>query len=545
MCIRDRSNDLRRVFNDLRGEIIVPLFYRKDFFRVIIVSKKFMNVAYNTTEIKVLEIIGNHLTKSIYNQQLLDNVELKKNELNLKLLELEALFDISIAISSVLDESELREEILWRSVGVLNVSKGMIILENKNSPIMEIKTSFNWEIENVMLSKKLKIFDQINTQKSGIVISSNNKSILQKKLNEENIIIAPLLVKDKYLGYMILANKESRSGSEPFVTSDLDLLTAFSNQAAVALDNAMLFRDIQHEKQFNESILNSIATGLLTIDSMGEIDSVNPSGQKILGMDKDKIIGNHYMYLFEKDTIVLELIQKTEIENNFQSEQNIPFLTVSNESVVNISVSPRIGKDLTVTGTVIAIEDITQQNKIKNTFKKYVSKQVVEKLLDSEESLNLGGELRNATVLFTDIRGFTSMSENMEPEKVVSTLNDYFTEMIDIVFKHNGTLDKIVGDELMIVYGAPISAKDDTNRALDTAIEMMIKLDQFNKKRMKNGIAPIEIGIGINHGPVISGNIGSRAMMDYTVIGDTVNLGARLCSHASSCLLYTSDAADE
>lgn len=535
------SNDLRRVFNDLRGEIIVPLFYRKDFFGVIIVSKKFMNVAYNTTEIKVLEIIGNHLTKSIYNQQLLDNVELKKNELNLKLLELEALFDISIAISSVLDESELREEILWRSVGVLNVSKGMIILENKNSPIMEIKTSFNWEIENVMLSKKLKIFDQINTQKSGIVISSNNKSILQKKLNEENIIIAPLLVKDKYLGYMILANKESRSGSEPFVTSDLDLLTAFSNQAAVALDNAMLFRDIQHEKQFNESILNSIATGLLTIDSMGEIDSVNPSGQKILGMDKDKIIGNHYMYLFEKDTIVLELIQKTEIENNFQSEQNIPFLTVSNESVVNISVSPRIGKDLTVTGTVIAIEDITQQNKIKNTFKKYVSKQVVEKLLDSEESLNLGGELRNATVLFTDIRGFTSMSENMEPEKVVSTLNDYFTEMIDIVFKHNGTLDKIVGDELMIVYGAPISAKDDTNRALDTAIEMMIKLDQFNKKRMKNGIAPIEIGIGINHGPVISGNIGSRAMMDYTVIGDTVNLGARLCSHASSGNIIVSD----
>ena len=113
--------------------------------------------------------------------------------------------------------------------------------------------------------------------------------------------------------------------------------------------------------------------------------------------------------------------------------------------------------------------------------------------------------------------------------------------MIDIVFKHNGTLDKIVGDELMIVYGAPISAKDDTNRALDTAIEMMIKLDQFNKKRMKNGIAPIEIGIGINHGPVISGNIGSRAMMDYTVIGDTVNLGARLCSHASSGNIIVSD----
>ena len=526
------SKNLKTVFDSLKGEIIVPLFYRKDFFGIIIISKKFMNIAYNDTDLKVLEIISNHLTNSIFNQQLLENVELKKNELNLKLLELEALFDISLAISSVLNESELREEILWRSVGVLNVSKGMIILENENSPILEIKTSFNWNVEDVLLSKTLKIFKEINDQKKGIIISLDKKSILQKKLSEDNIIIAPLLAKERCLGYMILANKETRAGSEPFISSDLDLLTAFSNQASVALDNAKLFKDIRKEKQFNESILNSIATGLLTLDSLGEIDSVNPSGQNILGMDESEIIGNHYMYLFEKDPTILELIQTTEIENSIQSEQNIPFTTVSQESVVNISVSPRIGNDMVITGTVIAIEDITQQNKIKNTFKRYVSKQIVEKLLDSKEGLNLGGELRNVTILFTDIRGFTSMSENMKPEEVVSTLNDYFTEMIDIVFKHNGTLDKIVGDELMIVYGAPIGAADDTKRALDTAIEMMVRLKSFNKKRKIKKLHPIEIGVGINHGPVISGNIGSREMMDYTVIGDTVNLAARLCSHS-------------
>ena len=526
------SKNLKTVFDSLKGEIIVPLFYRKDFFGIIIISKKFMNIAYNDTDLKVLEIISNHLTNSIFNQQLLENVELKKNELNLKLLELEALFDISLAISSVLNESELREEILWRSVGVLNVSKGMIILENENSPILEIKTSFNWNVEDVLLSKTLKIFKEINDQKKGIIISLDKKSILQKKLSEDNIIIAPLLAKERCLGYMILANKETRAGSEPFISSDLDLLTAFSNQASVALDNAKLFKDIRKEKQFNESILNSIATGLLTLDSLGEIDSVNPSGQNILGMDESEIIGNHYMYLFEKDPTILELIQTTEIENSIQSEQNIAFTTVSKESVVNISVSPRIGNDMVITGTVIAIEDITQQNKIKNTFKRYVSKQIVEKLLDSKEGLNLGGELRNVTILFTDIRGFTSMSENMKPEEVVSTLNDYFTEMIDIVFKYNGTLDKIVGDELMIVYGAPIGAADDTKRALDTAIEMMVRLKSFNKKRKIKKLHPIEIGVGINHGPVISGNIGSREMMDYTVIGDTVNLAARLCSHS-------------
>ena len=183
-------------------------------------------------------------------------------------------------------------------------------------------------------------------------------------------------------------------------------------------------------------------------------------------------------------------------------------------------------------GQVIAIEDITDVNKVKNTFKRYVSKQVVDEILNNDSNLNLGGEKRKVTVLFADIRGFTSMSEKMKPEVVVSTLNEYFSEMIDLVFKNNGTLDKIIGDELMVVYGAPISAKDDTERAVKTAIEMQNKLKSLNKNKKKKKEPLIHVGIGINKGEVVSGNIGSREMMDYTVIGDTVNLAARLCSAA-------------
>jgi adenylate cyclase len=208
------------------------------------------------------------------------------------------------------------------------------------------------------------------------------------------------------------------------------------------------------------------------------------------------------------------------------------FLTVSKEAVVNVSVAPRIDPSGSVRGLVIAIEDITDVSKVKNTFKRYVSKQVVDELLDDDAKLNLGGEEREVTILFSDIRGFTSMSENMSPENVVSTLNEYFSDMIDIVFKYNGTLDKIIGDELMIVYGAPISAKDDTQRAVTTAVEMQKQITHLNKERAKRKDTPISAGIGINRGIVVSGNIGSRDMMDYTVIGDTVNLGARLCSAA-------------
>ncbi|HIC36156.1 MAG TPA: PAS domain-containing protein, partial [Candidatus Marinimicrobia bacterium] len=380
-------------------------------------------------------IIANHLTKALYNYELIQDVEEKQTQLNLKLLELETLFDISVAISSVLDVDELGEEILWRSVGILNASKGMMLVPKENSPILEPNSSFNWEDMDALISKKLAVFKKIEDEKSGLIFTPEDKNSLQKKLGEDHIIIAPLRAKDNLLGYMLLCNKETRHGVEAFTQTDLDLLSALCNQGAVALDNARLFKDITKAKQFNESILGSIATGVITLDPLGEIDSINQAGLDILKMSMDEIIGNHYMYLFEKDDEILELIQMAELENTTHSEINMSFLTVSIEAVVNVSVAPRIDPDGNIQGLVIAIEDISDVSKVKNTFKRYVSKQVVDELLDDDAKLNLGGEEREVTILFSDIRGFTSMSENMNPESVVSTLNEYFSDMIDIVFK--------------------------------------------------------------------------------------------------------------
>ena len=126
------------------------------------------------------------------------------------------------------------------------------------------------------------------------------------------------------------------------------------------------------------------------------------------------------------------------------------------------------------------------------------------------------------------------MSEKLSPTQIVKLLNKYFQSMIDIVFKYNGTLDKIVGDELMVLYGVPLKNELDTENAVNTAIEMFKKLDKFNADITKKGFEPFRIGIGINKGKAVSGNIGSEQQMNYTVIGDTINLGARLCSHAKS-----------
>jgi len=521
-------------------KILIPLFHKHDLLGVFCIGNKFMNQSFSGLDIKIMRIISSHLTKALYNHLLIKELDNKKKEINLKLLELETLFDISVAISSVLNIEELSEDVLWRSVGILNASKGMLLIQNEENPILEPISTFNWDEEKNLVSKKLNVFKNIKESKKGLFLVEKDKTILQKKLNEKNLIITPLQVKNKTLGFMVLCNKETRKGVEEFNDLDLDLLTALSNQAAVAMENAALFKDITKEKNFNESILSSIATGVITINILGEIDSVNSAGLKILKKRKEDIIGNHYMYFFEKDEEIIELIIKTETQNKKHTTVNIPFYSVSKETKINFSVSPRVDKEEEIKGLVLAIEDITDVSKIKKTFKRYVSKQVVDELLDDDAKLNLGGEKREVTVLFSDIRGFTSMSEKMEPEQVVSTLNNYFSLMIDIVFKNNGTLDKIIGDELMIVFGAPTSSSDDTERAVKTAIEMQNKIKEFNKQRIIKKEIPIEVGIGINKGLVVSGNIGSRELMDYTVIGDTVNLGARLCSAAGPNEIITS-----
>ena len=528
------EGDFKKYLAKSSIKTIIPLFHKNRLLGILCVGEKFMSEVFTNIDYKILEIISNHLTKSLFNYELIQNVEEKKQELNIKLLELETLFDIGVAISSVLDVDELAHDVLLRAVGILNASKGMFLLQNDKSPILDMLSMFNWGENKFLLSKNIDVFKQMQNGNRGLILTKKHKTDIQKKIQEKNLIIVPLRAKQNLLGYMILCDKETRSGVENFKDLDLDILTSLSNQAAVAMDNAKLFKEITEAKQFNENILGSIATGVITINSIGEIDSINKAGENILKVEKQNILGNHYMYIFEHDNEIIELISKTEDNKKIYSEINIPFLTVSEDTIINISVAPRIDINNSIEGVVIAIEDISDINKVKNTFKRYVSKQVVDNLLDDETNLNLGGENREVTILFTDIRGFTSMAEKMKPEKVVLTLNEYFSEMIDIVFKHNGTLDKIIGDELMIVFGAPLSSDDDTERALNTAIEMQNKIADLNMVRSKRKEPPILVGAGINKGQVVSGNIGSRDMMDYTVVGDTVNLGSRLCSAASA-----------
>jgi len=153
---------------------------------------------------------------------------------------------------------------------------------------------------------------------------------------------------------------------------------------------------------------------------------------------------------------------------------------------------------------------------------------VIDNLIKNPDKINLGGEKRNITIFFSDIRGFTSISEKLEPEELVRLLNEYLTEMTSIIIKDEGLVDKYMGDAIMAFWGAPLDQPDHAEIACSSSLEMMDKLRALQKKWKKEGIPSFDIGIGLNSGDAIVGNMGSSTRFDYTAMGDNVNIASRL-----------------
>jgi adenylate cyclase len=169
-----------------------------------------------------------------------------------------------------------------------------------------------------------------------------------------------------------------------------------------------------------------------------------------------------------------------------------------------------------------------EKRRVKGLFGRYVSRDVFTKLLEDPAMATLGGRRREMTVLFSDIRGFTAASEKGAPEEVVTQLNEYFNGMVEVLFRHHGTLDKFVGDMVMGLFGAPVEDPRHADHAVAAAQEMAVALERLNAKWRGEGRPAMDIGIGINSGEMIAGNIGANTIMSYTVIGDAVNLGSRI-----------------
>lgn len=208
-----------------------------------------------------------------------------------------------------------------------------------------------------------------------------------------------------------------------------------------------------------------------------------------------------------------------------------------------VDVSHYLKSDIEIASLAHSFEkmrlSLQDREKMRGVLDKVVSKEIAGKIM--EGGVELGGEERVVTMLFSDIRGFTKMSENVEPKTVLTLMNRYLTRMCQIIDKNHGVVDKFVGDEVMALYGAPVTIEDPAGKALGTALEMMEHLKEVNSERAKLHFPPYAIGIGLHTGLVVAGNVGSDNRLNYTVLGANVNLAARLCAAAQGMQILVTE----
>ncbi|MDD3147614.1 MAG: adenylate/guanylate cyclase domain-containing protein, partial [Candidatus Riflebacteria bacterium] len=347
-----------------------------------------------------------------------------------------------------------------------------------------------------------------------------------------SILCVPVVNKHgKTIGVTQVLNKHGG----PFSQEDEARLRAFTAQVSIALENAKLFADVQAMKNYNEAMLESMSNGLITLDASGKIATCNAACSRILRVSAASIINKPAAEFFAADNAwVLEKLRLVTETQQQQTSVDAPLKVGSETLSVNLTVQSLLNIDQKIIGTMIIIEDISNEKRLKSTMSRYMDPAIADRLLASGTDL-LGGLNVECTVLFSDIRGFTTLTEQLGPQGTVGLLNEYFTLMVDCIQQENGMLDKFIGDAIMAAFGIPVAHQDDADRAVRASIAMIETLNKWNHLRTSEGKLPVNIGIGLNTDTVVSGNIGSNKRMDFTIIGDGVNLAARL---ESACKQY-------
>ncbi|KAH6589464.1 hypothetical protein BASA50_010018 [Batrachochytrium salamandrivorans] len=454
------------------------------------------------------------------------NANIYENMLNTQ-KKVEVLLETTRSLGSILDIDVLVKMIMQSAKDLLsadrctlflndNEQKQLLALIQGRDSLQEIRIPRNAGIAGAvfMSGQPINIPDAYKDERFNPAVDK------QTGYRTRNILCMPIKnIHGESIGVTQMINKKTGA----FTIEDEKILSSFSAQAAVALEKSQLFKKTEDMRIYLQSILSSITSCVITLTESMRMHTFNrPLLMDALGITEEFMRENPCnKWIGQENISILNDILRVFSDGQAIYVADYEIKGASTTIIVNYQVMPLIGSK----GVVIVFDDISSERHAVMTLGRYMSPALAKQVM--QDNGQLGGKRKKVSILFSDIRSFTTISEGMEPTDVVEILNHHFTDAVNAITDEQGILDKFIGDAVMAVFGVPFSGPEDAVHACNTALRMRDLLVLSNKERSAQGKTTIKIGIGINTGMVLSGNIGSTKRMEFSCIGDAVNLASR------------------
>ncbi len=463
---------------------------------------------------------------------------------------LQLLYNISRAVSTQLDLESMMSTIITQTQAAVEATKGNIMLLNEQGQVYHkfiVRAGSPIEISDrvaqavmtrglggwLVQNKRSEIIDDIRQDDRWITLPDDE--------NETGSAIGvPLIGSDRIVGILILNHPDVGY----FTEGHRELLIALGSTVSTAIANAHLFTEVSEERRKLEAILGQSTDAIVTTDEAWRISLFNRAAEQLFDLEAKEVTGK---YLKDIKSLAVLLT----VYDNSQNQANAQEISLDNGKTLYTSVSPIQG-----VGYAAVLQDVTElkrieefrlaeerrkKQEIKETFSRYMGPSLVDHVLSHEPGLMARRERRHAVVMFADIRSSTRFIRLVEPNDVIARLNRFFTQMTEIVYQFDGTIFELTGDEILIAFNAPFDQADASTRAVETAVAMHQRFNALRMELFEGLNASFGMGIGIDQGNVIVGNVGAETRMTFRMVGDAVNIAHRLVDIAKDGQIVISE----
>jgi len=446
---------------------------------------------------------------------------------------LRALQKVGAAVNSSLDLGVVLQQVMDAIIRLTQAERAMLLLDNAGA--LEVRMARNMSQETLDDAASLAISHSLvrrvaATGEAIVTINAQEDerfaaqhSIVSLKLR--SIVCAPLKIKGQTIGVLYADN---RVASGLFGDADRDLLAAFADQAAVAIDNARLFQETMATRQLMDNVFASIASGVITIDDADHITLCNRAAERILDVTAETLLARPYQAMLPLLGLPIEALVQ-EVQRGGLSQQAEMDLAAARRragpTTVRLIVSPlRSLTDERLGGVALLLDDVSEKKRVES-LRRYLPPALVDQVRDLDAAQR--PQRRTLTVLFADIRDFSRFGEYLDPEELIDLVNGFFSEAVAAIGEHHGLIDKFTGDAVMALFNTPLNPQDDhIAQAVAAALRIRARLVHYRRGLPADKV--LHVGIGLHTGEAVVGNVGSETRKDYSAVGDVVNLCKRL-----------------